>query len=218
MLGCLNDGSAFAGVFTDLSVTELSEKRLCLFAGQEISDISTRVIASDVLEIDLPDCTFAGGPKIVLAPHAKIKFLRINQIGRQPDIVRVAAVFEPGLTFVPKLENRRLILDQIGETTKRPLVAPLKPIPLPPKKEFAPEKPAGYVAEKLQEPITLKVQEPVPSKPREFVVPEKAVEPVPERPRDIVQIAPPRAAPEMPRAAISAAERDFLDQKVSIQF
>ncbi len=218
MLGCLNDGSAFAGVFSDLSVTELSEKRLCLFAGQEISDISTRFIASDVLEIDLPDCTFSGGPKLVLAPHAKIKFLRINQVGRQPDIVRVAAVFEPGLTFVPKLENKRLILDQIGETPRRPLVTALKPVPLPPKKEFAPEKPAGYVAEKIQEPITLKVQEPVPAKPREFVVPEKAVEPVPERPRDVVQVAPARAAPEMPRAAVSVAERDFLDQKVSIQF
>lgn len=218
MLGCLNDGSAFAGVFSDLSVTELSEKRLCLFAGQEITDIATRVIASDVLEIDLPDCTFSGGPKIVLAPHAKIKFLRINQVGRQPDIVRVAAVFEPGLTFVPKLENKRIILDQIGEAPKRPLVTAMKPVPLPPKKEFAPEKPAGYVAEKIQEPISLKVQEPVPSKPREYVVPENTVEPVPDKPRESVQIAPAASAPEASRAAVSAAEREFLDQKVSIQF
>lgn len=218
MLGCLNDGSAFAGVFTDLSVTELSEKRLCLFAGQEISDISTRVIASDVLEIDLPDCTFTGGPKIVLAPHAKIKFLRINQVGRRPDIVRVAAVFEPGLTFVPKLENKRLILDQIGEAPKRPHVTALKPTPLPPKKEFAPEKPVGYVTEKIQEPISLKVQEPAPSKPREYVVPEKTVEPVLERPRESVQVAQASSAPATPRAAASAADREFLDQKVSIQF
>lgn len=204
MLGCLSDDAGFAGVFSDVSVTELSDKRLCLFASHEITDIGTRKVASDVIEIDLPDYSFAGGPKIVISPHSKIKFLRINQIGRQPDIVRVAAVFEQGLSFVPRVENRHLVLDQIGETPKRPVVTPRRDAGLQPKREYAPEKPAEYIAEKPKEQL--------PDRPKEYA-PEKAREYIPGNP---IPVKPVEAAPAP--SITSAADRDFLDQKVSLQF
>ncbi|HEY9070895.1 MAG TPA: FecR domain-containing protein [Candidatus Ozemobacteraceae bacterium] len=115
MLGCLSANTAFGAVLSDLSVKEIDARNLCLFAGHEVGDISARQVSPDVLELDLPDYSFAGGPRIAVAPHPKVKFLRVSQASRQPAVVRVAAVFADGYSFEPRVEDGRLILSQVGE-------------------------------------------------------------------------------------------------------
>jgi len=164
MLGCLSDNALMGAVFSDTSVKELGAKKLCLFAGHEIGDISARKLSDDVLEMDLPDFSFAGGPKIMVAPHPKVKFIRISQASRQPAVIRVAAVFEEGFSFEPRVENGHLILDQIGWKSSTPRMTTAEPA-------FSAEKGAP-----------------------ERVIPEKAMEPA------------------------QTTGRDFLDQRVSLQF
>jgi len=154
MLGCLSENTLAGAVFSDTSVKELGAKKLCLFAGHEIGDISARKVSDDVLEMDLPDFTFVGGPKIMVAPHPKVKFIRISEASRQPAVVRVAAVFEDGFCFEPRVENGRLILDQTSGKSLAPRTTRTDPVS-PAKKEVQ----ERLIQEKFTEPARAVVRE-----------------------------------------------------------
>ncbi|NLI76687.1 MAG: hypothetical protein GX442_09625 [Candidatus Riflebacteria bacterium] len=105
---------AFGDSFSDTTVQTQDAKTLKLFPGHTFQDLKSSQPAPDILVLDLPFFSLDKGTSIVLAPHPKIRFLRLSQVSDSPEVTRATIVFKQPGTFVPRLVGEHLFLETLA--------------------------------------------------------------------------------------------------------
>ncbi|RCK80740.1 MAG: Type II/IV secretion system secretin RcpA/CpaC, associated with Flp pilus assembly [Candidatus Ozemobacter sibiricus] len=120
---------AFGDSFSDPTVATHDARTLKLFPTLTFQDVKSRQPGPDILMLDLPFFSYEPGASIVLAPHPKIKFMRLSQVSGNPDVTRATLVFkEPG-TFVPRLVGGNLFLELLPPAAVQAPVLAVRPVP-----------------------------------------------------------------------------------------
>ncbi len=125
---------AFGDSLSDTTVQTQDAKTLKLFPGHTFQDLKSSQPAPDILVLDLPFFSLAKGPSIVLAPHPKIRFLRLSQVSDNPEVTRATIVFKQAGTFVPRLIGEHLFLETLPPAPMTPAPAAsaaARPAPAP---------------------------------------------------------------------------------------
>ncbi len=113
-----------AQVFSDSSIQTSNAKTLLLFPMHQISDVALEQSGEKVVTLDIPFYSFQGAPKIVLAPHPKVKFARISGVSTNPDVTRVTLVFQQPTRCAARIEDGHLMLVESPRAAVRPSPEP----------------------------------------------------------------------------------------------
>lgn len=96
--------------FTDTSV-KVEGNRIEFFPGHRFADMNVSKASPDVLYLDLPYYSLLHGPEMIVPNHAGIKFVRVSQVNKNPDVVRAAVVFNGEIPTMPVLRDGLLVMD-----------------------------------------------------------------------------------------------------------
>ncbi len=107
---------------TELSISGYGNNELVLFPAHEVSEFNVTMDSPEVLKADIYDYEFDAGSKIIPSPHPKVKFMRVSQVSKSPDVVRATLVFNDQV----KATHRKVGNNIVIETTpvKRSSVKP----------------------------------------------------------------------------------------------
>ena len=119
-------------VFSDFSIQTNSDRSLLLFPSHRLHDMMVNKVNSDLYTIDIPYFSLDGEPRILVAPHPKVRFIRFSQVSKTPEVVRATILMQKGQTMVPRLREGHLYLDD----TTSPALAP-SPVPPSPEEGMA---------------------------------------------------------------------------------
>ena len=132
---------------TELSISGYGNNELVLFPAHEVNEFNVTMDSPEVLKADLYDYELEAGSKIIPSPHPKVKFMRVSQVSKSPDVVRATLVFNEQLKATPKKVGKNIVLE----------TAPLKKSAVKPEYTVANrastsnsiKNNAGFVSEKL---------------------------------------------------------------------
>ncbi len=77
---------------TELSISGYGKNEMVLFPSHKVSEFNVTAETPEVLKADLYGFELENGNKIIPAPHPKVKFMRVSQVSKSPDVVRATLV------------------------------------------------------------------------------------------------------------------------------
>ena len=78
---------------TELSISGYGKNEMVLFPSHKVNEFNITVDTPEVLKADIYGFELENGSKIIPAPHPKVKFMRVSQVSKSPDVVRATLVF-----------------------------------------------------------------------------------------------------------------------------
>ncbi len=104
-------------VFSDFSFQTNNDRSLLLFAAHRIPDIMVSRVNPELLFIDIPWFSMDSEPRVMVAPHPKVRFARISQVSSNPPVVRASVLFYKGGAMSPVVRGGHLYLEDGTPTT-----------------------------------------------------------------------------------------------------
>ncbi|MBQ3643219.1 MAG: AMIN domain-containing protein [Candidatus Riflebacteria bacterium] len=77
---------------TELSISGYGKNEMVLFPSHKVNEFNVTVETPEVLKADLYGFELENGNKIIPSPHPKVKFMRVSQVSKSPDVVRATLV------------------------------------------------------------------------------------------------------------------------------
>ena len=96
---------------TELSISGYGNNELVLFPAHEVNEFNVTMDSPEVLKADLYDYEFEAGSKIIPSPHPKVKFMRVSQVSKSPDVVRATLVFNDQLKATPRKVGKNIVIE-----------------------------------------------------------------------------------------------------------
>jgi type II secretory pathway component GspD/PulD (secretin) len=106
--------------FRDYSFQSSTDHSILLFPSHRIDEMLVNKPGPSIMTIDLPDFTHLADPQMVVAPHPKVRLMRVSQISAKPDVVRVSFIFHPGSEMIPRLRGQHLYLEDGSAVAPEP--------------------------------------------------------------------------------------------------
>lgn len=105
------------------SLTRVTEARLAthgrsgivLFPDHQVKDFKIEATMPEIITADFYDWEFVGGSAVVPAPHHAVKFMKVSQVSRKPNVVRAVLVLNQPMRYKPKVLNNNLVLEPVGQ-------------------------------------------------------------------------------------------------------
>ncbi len=95
---------------TKLDISDYGNNSISLFPNNKISDFNVTMDTPEILNAEIYDLSLEEKNKVILEPHPKVKYMRINQVSNSPDVVRATLVFnEPLKVNAKKIDNKIII-------------------------------------------------------------------------------------------------------------
>ncbi len=95
----------------EFSISGYGDNGLVLFPTYEVSDFNAAMDTPEVLRADLYGFELDADNKIIPSPHPKVKFMRVSQISKSPDVVRATLVFNEQLKTSTKKVGNKLVVE-----------------------------------------------------------------------------------------------------------
>lgn len=96
---------------TELSISGYGNNELVLFPAHEVNEFNVTMDTPEVLKADLYDYELEAGSKIIPSPHPKVKFMRVSQVSKSPDVVRATLVFNEPLKATSKKGSKNIVIE-----------------------------------------------------------------------------------------------------------
>jgi len=98
--------------FSDFTITNSLDRSLLLFPAHKITEILVQRPLPNMLTVDIPSFSFPNEPKLLVAPHPKIRLARVSQVSADPAVVRASFIFHPGAEMSPVVKEGHLYLEE----------------------------------------------------------------------------------------------------------
>ena len=96
---------------TELSISGYGNNELVLFPAHEVSEFNVTMDSPEVLKADIYDYEFDAGSKIIPSPHPKVKFMRVSQVSKSPDVVRATLVFNDQVKATHRKVGNNIVIE-----------------------------------------------------------------------------------------------------------
>lgn len=96
---------------SDVSLQSQSDRQLLLFPAHRIEEILVQKPMAEMVMVDLPYFNIDASPRVLVAPHPRVRLMRLSQVSRQPDVVRAAFLFH-GDAWKPVVRDGHLYLEE----------------------------------------------------------------------------------------------------------
>lgn len=110
---------AIAEKLTDTSIGTYGMNGIVLFPNHEVGEFKVDVRSSDIVTVDFYDWEFPERTTLIPAPHSLIKFMRISQVNRRPDVVRAILVMNEPVKLIPRRIGKNLVLENASPANNR---------------------------------------------------------------------------------------------------
>ncbi|HNV71435.1 MAG TPA: hypothetical protein PKO06_17155, partial [Candidatus Ozemobacteraceae bacterium] len=104
-------------VFSDFSFQTNNDRSVLLFPAHRIPDIMVSRVNSELVFIDIPWFSMDSEPRVMVAPHPKVRFARVSQVSSNPPVVRASVLFYKGGTMNPIVRSGHLYLEDSSTST-----------------------------------------------------------------------------------------------------
>ncbi len=111
---------AFAENLTDTSLGTYGMNGIVLFPSHEVSEFKVNTEAPDIISAEFYNWSFSGGATLIPAPHGLVKFMRISQVNRNPDVTRVVLVLNEPVKLMPRRVGKNLVLETASPVNNKP--------------------------------------------------------------------------------------------------
>ncbi|MFZ5953413.1 MAG: type II secretion system protein GspD [Candidatus Rifleibacteriota bacterium] len=108
----------FAENLTDTTLGTYGMNGIVLFPNHEAGEFKVSTDAPDIVSAEFFNWSFAGAATLIPAPHALVKFMRISQVNKDPDVVRVVLVLNEPVKLMPRRIGKNLVLETASPVSK----------------------------------------------------------------------------------------------------
>ncbi|GAB4274224.1 MAG: hypothetical protein Kow0029_14380 [Candidatus Rifleibacteriota bacterium] len=106
---------AAAVTLNDTSLATYGMNGIVMFPAQEVGEFKVESVAPDIVVADFYNWELPGQPLLIPAPHALVKFMRISQVSRRPDVVRATLVLNEPVKLIPRRVGKNLVLETASQ-------------------------------------------------------------------------------------------------------
>ena len=107
----LSNTSLSAEILTELTLGTYGRTGIVVFPSHAVREFKVDYQSPEIVSIDFYDWKINGAQKIIPGPHPQVKFLRVSQVSRQPDVVRAVIVFNEPSRYTPRRIGKNLVLE-----------------------------------------------------------------------------------------------------------
>ena len=103
--------NATAEILTETTIGTYGKTGIVLFPAHEVGEFEVDYQAQDVVVADFFEWNFPPVTRIIPGPHPAVKFMRVSQVSRQPDVVRAVLVLNEAVKYIPRKVGKNLVLE-----------------------------------------------------------------------------------------------------------